>query len=132
VTYSLENLVFRAVGCAVNTAARAANGLLETMYPPERPVRCSATADGVTAATDQHPVVADPTPDDAASPPAPGVGSLTELYFGISELELWESARCVDAWAASSECSDNPYYQVHLQDLAARLRDASRSLRSIK
>jgi hypothetical protein len=70
VTYSLESLVFRAVGCAVNTAARAANTVLTVMYPPDiGHIWDDSPREGVEAAlADPHPVGVDDPAAGQASP----------------------------------------------------------------
>lgn len=77
-TYSLENLVFRAVGAAVNTAARVANTVLTVMYPPDiGHIWDDSPCEGVEAAlADPHPVGVD-DPAGGCVPPAPPAGSLT-------------------------------------------------------
>lgn len=74
-TFSVESLVFRAVGAAVNTAARAANTVLTVMYPPDIGHIWDSPREGAEAAlADPHPVGV----DDAAGvvPPTPAA-SLT-------------------------------------------------------
>jgi hypothetical protein len=74
---SVEAFLFRAVGVVVNTAAKGANALLLTMYPPDISHIWDDPASGGGAA-DPHPA-ADP---ETETPPRSVSGSLT--WFGWS------------------------------------------------
>lgn len=83
-TYSVEALIFRAVGCAVNTAARAANGVLEIMYPKDLPAARLAGSSSGTAAHGADPARA-ADPEAGVAPPAPVSGSL-DLPWEVIDL----------------------------------------------
>jgi hypothetical protein len=72
VSYSIEGLLFRAVAAAVNTAARGANALLQTMYPPDISHIWDDPAVTGGGAADPHPAA-----DEAGVTPPTPASSLT-------------------------------------------------------
>lgn len=85
-TYSVESLVFRAVAGVVNTAARAANGLLEVMYPPRYDV--AHIWDELAApCADPHPAgAADPAAETVNPPDLSAAGSPLNLPWEVIDL----------------------------------------------
>jgi hypothetical protein len=114
VTYSLENLVFRAVGCAVNTAARAANTVLTVMYPPDIGHIWDSPREGVEAAPAEAAGADDAAADTSVPPPVSAAGSLN-LPWEVIELRSAGTGfrwRIADRWGVIIGTEDQAYAVV--------------------